>query len=163
MWTHHFLKRNANGLFGLIQPLFTWKLWVVKKWFWNETPDARSLECAGCQARTSRSRQVMLAPSSCQHQCWSRQGDTGFGWSYAAACWEVRHDVSQSRDKAWAFLAGWEGLIHAVVLTSICKDCSTGIIQLSIMVFNQGRRTRVPWRKAIDALPVFLTLPSIDL
>lgn len=39
------------------------------------------------------------------------------------------HDVSQSRDKAWAFLAGWEGLIHAVVLILICKDCSAGIPQ----------------------------------
>lgn len=86
----------------------------------------------------------MLSPSRRQHQCWSRQGDTGFGWSYAAASWEVTHDVSQSGDKAWALLAGQEGLIRAAVLTSICKDCSTGIIQLGIMVFNQEGRTQVP-------------------
>lgn len=65
------------------------------------------------------------------------------------------HDVSQSRDKAGAFLAGWEGLIRAVVFILICKDCSTGITQLGIMVFNQGGRTQVPERKAIDALTVF--------
>lgn len=66
------------------------------------------------------------------------------------------HDASRSRDKAWAFLAGWEGLIRAVALILICKDCSTGITLLGIMVFNQGGRTQVPERKAIDALTVFI-------
>lgn len=61
------------------------------------------------------------------------------------------HDASRSRDKAWAFLAGWEGLIRAVVLTLICKDCSTGITPLGITVFNHGGRTQIPERKAIDA------------
>lgn len=68
-------------------------------------------------------------------------------WALAgatAARQEVMHDVSRSRDKAWASFARWEGLIRAVVLTLICKDCSTGITQLGIMVFNQGGRTQVP-------------------
>lgn len=73
----------------------------------------------------------MLAPSS--HRSWSR----------AAARQEVVHDVSRSGDKAWAFLARQEGLIRAAVLISICKDCSAGIIQLGIMVFNQGGRAQV--------------------
>lgn len=70
----------------------------------------------------------------------SRQGVAGSGRSHAAARWEVTHDVSQSGDKAWAFLTGWEGLIRAVVLISICRDCSTGIIRLGITAFNQGGR-----------------------
>lgn len=91
----------------------------------------------------SPSRRVMLRPSSCGQWCRGRQdGVTGD----AAARWEVTHDVSRSGDEAWAFLAGREGLIRAVVLILICKDFfSTGIIRLSITVFNRyGGRTQVP-------------------